>query len=70
MPKASKHTASQSETVEGYEGHFEQFEDPYSAVQREKNLKHWPRAWKTALIERNNPRHYHVDLSFLPKLAQ
>jgi putative endonuclease len=25
------------------------------AVQREKNIKHWPRAWKIALIERENP---------------
>jgi putative endonuclease len=24
-------------------------------VQREKNIKHWPRAWKIALIERENP---------------
>jgi hypothetical protein len=26
MPKASKQTASESETVEGYEGHFEHFD--------------------------------------------
>jgi len=26
MPKASKETASEHETVEGYEGHFEHFE--------------------------------------------
>jgi hypothetical protein len=26
MPKASKQTASEHETVEGYEGHFEHFE--------------------------------------------
>jgi putative endonuclease len=25
------------------------------AIQREKNLKHWVRAWKVALIERDNP---------------
>jgi len=34
--------------------HFERFDDPRSAIQREKNLKHWPRAWKLALIERTN----------------
>jgi len=26
------------------------------AIQREKNLKHWTRAWKVALIENVNPR--------------
>ncbi|MBS9478568.1 GIY-YIG nuclease family protein [Ancylobacter radicis] len=25
------------------------------AIQREKNLKHWPRQWKIALIEKDNP---------------
>ncbi len=24
------------------------------AIQREKNLKHWPRAWKTRLIAQDN----------------
>ncbi len=26
-----------------------------SAIQREKNLKHWPRAWKIDLIRAQNP---------------
>ena len=26
-----------------------------SAIQREKNLKHWMREWKIALIEEGNP---------------
>ncbi|HSI40623.1 MAG TPA: GIY-YIG nuclease family protein [Xanthobacteraceae bacterium] len=26
-----------------------------AAIQREKNIKHWPRAWKIDLIERDNP---------------
>src|SRR5687768_17966703 len=30
MPKASKETASEHETVEGYEGHFEHFEDGWT----------------------------------------
>jgi len=25
------------------------------AIQREKNIKHWPRAWKISLIETMNP---------------
>ena len=35
--------------------HFDVFQDARSAIQREKNLKHWPRAWKIALIEERNP---------------
>ena len=50
--------------------HFEWFTDEYdiinlvyyechdtmaSAIQREKNLKHWMREWKIALIEEGNP---------------
>jgi mannose-6-phosphate isomerase-like protein (cupin superfamily) len=30
MPKASKESASQTEKVEGYEGHFEQVDDGYT----------------------------------------
>ena len=26
-----------------------------AAIQREKNIKHWSRAWKLALIEKENP---------------
>jgi putative endonuclease len=29
--------------------------DIRDAIQREKNLKHWPRAWKVELIESQNP---------------
>jgi putative endonuclease len=34
------------------------YEPHYSisaAIQREKNIKHWPRAWKVQLIEGTNP---------------
>jgi putative endonuclease len=34
---------------------FEAYGDVTVAIQREKNLKHWVRAWKIALIERTNP---------------
>ena len=30
--------------------HFEAFDDPITAIQREKNIKHWPREWKIDLI--------------------
>ena len=33
----------------------EQHADVLSAIQREKNIKHWPRAWKVRLIGRDNP---------------
>lgn len=32
MPKASKQTASEHESVEGYEGHFEHFEGGYTVA--------------------------------------
>jgi putative endonuclease len=34
---------------------FEEFDDVTAAIQREKTFKHWLRAWKIDLIERNNP---------------
>jgi putative endonuclease len=34
--------------------HFEIYDTAYQAIQREKNIKHWPRAWKTRLIGENN----------------
>jgi putative endonuclease len=34
---------------------FEVFDDVTAAIQREKTLKHWLRAWKIVLIERANP---------------
>jgi putative endonuclease len=33
----------------------ERYEDILIAKQRERNIKHWPRAWKVTLILRNNP---------------
>jgi putative endonuclease len=35
--------------------HFEEFDNPIPAIQREKNLKHWVRQWKIELIEAQNP---------------
>jgi putative endonuclease len=33
----------------------ERYDDILSAKQRERNIKHWPRAWKIDLILRDNP---------------
>jgi len=44
---------------------FEVHADIRIAIQREKNLKHWVRAWKLKLIEDNNPtwRDLHDDIA-------
>jgi putative endonuclease len=34
--------------------YFEVHSTAYLAIQREKNIKHWPRAWKTRLIAQTN----------------
>jgi putative endonuclease len=35
--------------------YYEQFDDIRDAIQREKTIKHWPRAWKVRLIHGMNP---------------
>jgi putative endonuclease len=35
--------------------YFEIHDTAYAAIQREKNIKHWPRVWKTRLIGQSNP---------------
>ena len=35
--------------------YYEPYDDIRNALQREKNMKHWPRAWKLALIHEMNP---------------
>jgi putative endonuclease len=34
---------------------FECYDDPVSAITREKQIKRWRRDWKIALIEQDNP---------------
>jgi putative endonuclease len=36
--------------------HFERYDTPYLAIQREKNIKHWLRVWKLQLVESSNPK--------------
>ena len=35
--------------------YYEAYDRIEQAIQREKNMKHWSRAWKVELIERDNP---------------
>jgi putative endonuclease len=35
--------------------YFEVHDSITAAIQREKNVKHWPRRWKIDLIEKSNP---------------
>jgi putative endonuclease len=35
--------------------YVEQHENIRTAIQREKNMKHWPRTWKVRLILATNP---------------
>ncbi len=35
--------------------YFETFDSIANAIRREKNMKHWPRAWKVRLILETNP---------------
>ena len=35
--------------------YYEEFNDVYNAITREKNIKKWNRPWKISLIERDNP---------------
>ena len=36
--------------------HFERNDDPATAIQREKNIKHWSRVWKLDLVASSNPQ--------------
>ena len=36
--------------------HFERYDAPTVAIQREKNIKHWPRIWKLDLVNSSNPQ--------------
>ena len=36
--------------------HYESFENAAQAIQREKNIKKWPRKWKINLIQETNPQ--------------
>jgi putative endonuclease len=41
--------------------YYEIYSTPYDAIKREKQLKHWNRAWKIRLVKTENP--FRKDLS-------
>ena len=45
--------------------YYEQTNDSYSAIEREKRLKRWKRQWKIDLIQKSNPewRDLYYDLT-------
>jgi len=36
--------------------HFERYDTPMLAIQREKNIKHWSRIWRLDLVNSSNPQ--------------
>ena len=36
--------------------YFERYDSAHAAIQREKNIKHWSRAWKLDLVSQSNPQ--------------
>ena len=60
---ATRIEAHRSDAVDGFTKkyavktlvYFELHADMYEAIQREKRVKKWNRAWKIALIEEGNP---------------
>ena len=60
MRRVFEHRAGQIEGFTKQHGlkrlvYFERCEDIRGAIQREHNIKHWPRAWKIRKIMANNP---------------
>ena len=46
--------------------HYEETNDIYAALEREKLLKKWNRKWKLALIERENPDWDDIAKNWIP----
>jgi putative endonuclease len=48
---------------------FEVYDDPISAISREKELKKWRRDWKVQLIEKENPQSLNLYESICNELS-
>ncbi|HLH91605.1 MAG TPA: GIY-YIG nuclease family protein [Xanthobacteraceae bacterium] len=46
--------------------YYERFDDIRDAIQREKAIKHWSRAWKVRLIHQMNPEWRDLAASLTP----
>ncbi len=46
--------------------YYETFDDPMSAITREKRMKKWKRAWKIKLIERVSPSWEDLSTDWYP----
>jgi putative endonuclease len=49
--------------------HVEAYDDPSSAIRREKRPKTWPRAWKVAPFDANHPERLDRSAEFLGQVA-
>jgi putative endonuclease len=49
--------------------YIEETHDVVSALQREKNLKHWVRQWKIDLIEKYNPQWHDLAAESDPRVT-
>ena len=49
--------------------YYEQTEDVYSAIGREKQLKKWNRKWKLEIIEKVNPNWNDLSNDWIPSQA-
>ena len=45
--------------------YFEIYNEPVTAIQREKKIKHWKRQWRIDLIEKDNPKWEDLYLKIL-----
>jgi len=48
--------------------YFEEHGDVYVAIQREKRIKKWPRAWKINLIRTDNPDWLDLSADWFPQM--
>ncbi len=46
--------------------YYEQTNDIYSAIKREKQLKGWNRKWKLDLVEKINPEWHDLSVDWIP----
>lgn len=71
LARVSQHKAK---TVDGFTKkynidklvYYEQTDDAYNAIEREKQMKKWNRKWKLDLIEKHNPEWEDLYCKLMP----